>query len=464
MSTSTTDSILNRITQATAQWQSSAATAASAAVMGIVRSHRAEPVQEWDALDSVQCNTALQEAVQTGDRHQINIEFSKHLKWATEWAYDDASTMTKLAIERDAVCRDPGLAHPHPDRDDEIRSREAKVQELHQELKAQIDLERRAYSDLLAMQHQGRRPNAAREQVIKRHGEDLEFVKRVAKRFAACDSIERNLQSKLDNLEEHHEAGDPARYSSSEYKEASKILKINATARARVALEVTNHFDHHAQGGVSSESTKPDKYSLKVMSNLAEEKTGWKQIANIDLYTLSRAADMWAILPDITRIGHDVNTTTCLHWKPSEVDSSEHSEEFKSYRSKQAEAFAKKLLQSCDPSLRVKLLATHKHGEGKEKITFTAAKNDGPSLYWVMCQLYRPIGRDYRRKLLEKIYSAASKLSTGNPTTTLTELSGIAIIEKLSERDTQFGVRLEEYRYSPDNPAKKARRTKNGWL
>ena len=145
MSTSTTDSILNRITQATAQWQSSAATAASAAVMGIVRSHRAEPVQEWDALDSVQCNTALQEAVQTGDLHRINIEFSKHLKWATNWAYDDASTMTKLAIEREAVCLDHGLAHPHLDRDDEIRSREAKVQELHQELKAQIDLERRAH-------------------------------------------------------------------------------------------------------------------------------------------------------------------------------------------------------------------------------------------------------------------------------------------------------------------------------
>jgi hypothetical protein len=90
--------------------------------MGFVRSPRAEPVQEWEALDSVQCNTALHEAVQTGDLHQINIEFSKHLKWATEWAYDDASTMTKLAIERDAVCRDPGLAHPHPARDDEIRS------------------------------------------------------------------------------------------------------------------------------------------------------------------------------------------------------------------------------------------------------------------------------------------------------------------------------------------------------
>ena len=74
---------------------------------------------------------------------------------------------------------------------------------------------------------------------------------------------------------------------------------------------------------------------------------------------------MWAIIPDLLRIGHDIDPVECVHWQPpseSEVDSA-----LASYRRDQNRAFAQRLLALTSPGLRSKLLAVHKHGVNKRE-------------------------------------------------------------------------------------------------
>ena len=64
------------------------------------------------------------------------------------------------------------------------------------------------------------------------------------------------------------------------------------------------------------QSEKPDKVKLTLATDLESRKAGFRQIQLIDLYCLQRANEMWAILPSIQRVGHDVDPIKCMHWRP----------------------------------------------------------------------------------------------------------------------------------------------------
>ena len=56
--------------------------------------------------------------------------------------------------------------------------------------------------------------------------------------------------------------------------------------------------------------------SLKLASELEKQSAGFKQVQIVHLFCLSRGNEMWAIIPDLLRIGHDVDPIECLHWQP----------------------------------------------------------------------------------------------------------------------------------------------------
>ena len=64
---------------------------------------------------------------------------------------------------------------------------------------------------------------------------------------------------------------------------------------------------------VGKQSEKTDKVKLTLATDLESRKAGFRQIQLIDLYCLQRANEMWAILPSIYRVGHDVDPVKCMH-------------------------------------------------------------------------------------------------------------------------------------------------------
>ena len=158
------------------------------------------------------------------------------------------------------------------------------------------------------------------------------------------------------------------------------------------------YFDHASHGSSQAVANKTDKVQLALATDLEARKAGFRQIQLIDLYCLSRANEMWAILPSVTRVGHDIDPVKCMHWRPKKEDMPAG---LRPYWEQQSQAFAKKLLAICTPGQRSTLLASHEHGTDKEVVQ--VSESCGVSIYWKMIQLYHPIGREQRRRLEKEI-------------------------------------------------------------
>ena len=98
---------------------------------------------------------------------------------------------------------------------------------------------------------------------------------------------------------------------------------------------------------------------------------------------------MWAIIPDLIRIGHDIDPVSFLHWQPPQDDAVP--QELRQYRQEQNAALANKLLRLLTSAgLRQSVLAHRTYGANK--VPFKVSESDGCGIYWVMLQLYHQAG------------------------------------------------------------------------
>ena len=251
-------------------------------------------------------------------------------------------------------------------------------------------------------------------------------------------------------------------YSDDQYKllQAEKVAMEKDQSSHEADLQ--RYFDNASQGSSSMTNSlsKTDKVKLVLTTDLESGNSGFRQIQLVDLYCLSRGNEMWAIIPSIHRVGHDIDPVLCMHWKPI-VD--EMPESVKPFWVEQSRAFAKKLLALCSPSLRSKLLASHEHGTNKE--LFKVSESCGVSIYWTLVQLYHPIDRARRGSLQKEFVACVDKFKRGrgDPAIHIPELQvkhqeamdiacrlnwdvcATPLIELLMSRDPLYTVRLEPF-------------------
>ena len=248
-------------------------------------------------------------------------------------------------------------------------------------------------------------------------------------------------------------------YRSDEIHQLQTEKKSLDAEQFRHETEIQRYFDHSSQGSMSGkQSEKTDKVKLTLATDLESRKAGFRQIQLIDLYCLQRANEMWAILPSIQRVGHDVDPIKCMHWRPIIEDMPEA---IKPFWVQQSKAFATKLFGQFTPTQRSHLLASHE--VGTDKVQVQISEDCGVSLYWLLIQLYHPIDRARRRALEQEIAQQGRKFRTENPEAVLKELVlkhqeamdiqcrlkwdtvALPLIRNLSDRNTLFTVRLEPF-------------------
>ena len=248
-------------------------------------------------------------------------------------------------------------------------------------------------------------------------------------------------------------------YRSDEIHQLQTEKKSLDAEQFRHETEIQRYFDHSSQGSMSGkQSEKTDKVKLTLATDLESRKAGFRQIQLIDLYCLQRANEMWAILPSIQRVGHDVDPIKCMHWRPIVEDMPEA---IKPFWVQQSKAFATKLFGQFTPTQRSHLLAFHE--VGTDKVQVQISEDCGVSLYWLLIQLYHPIDRARRRALEQEIAQQGRKFRTENPEAVLKELVlkhqeamdiqcrlkwdtvALPLIRNLSDRNTLFTVRLEPF-------------------
>ena len=291
------------------------------------------------------------------------------------------------------------------------------------------------------------------QKFVSAKAEELQIVTHA---LSECDDAIKKLKDGWDK---------PYRllYQSEELKELQEEKDRIAKDKTHQESELQGYFDHVSS---SSKGEKVDKtFKLTLATDLETRMAGFRQIQLVDLYCLSRGKEMWAILPSITRIGHDIDPNLCMHWRP-EVD--EMPEALKPFWKKQSRAFAKQLLMICTPSQRSTLLGTHEFGT--KKVSIRAPEDCGVMIYWVMVQLYHPIDRNRRRELEIEISKYGNKFKTGNVQALVKELReklqeakdmscrlkwdvvAHPIVQSLTDRHARFEVQLEPFLEMPAEP------------
>ena len=313
----------------------------------------------------------------------------------------------------------------------------------------------------------GHSVSETRRAVIKTYDDQYAFIIDKAASLRFSDVAQDEVQTESQKLRDNWTGTHRGLYASTQYTDLQKERKKIEVDRGLVECELQAYFDHHVHGASRSESIKPERTPLKLAPNLEQGKAGYKQVQNMDLFSLSRGNEMWAIIPELVRVGHDVDPISCMHWKPT-FRSADLPQAIRKYRADQAAALAKRLLSLCSQGLKTKLLAEHKFGINKER--FKASREDGVQLYWVMLMLFHPLSREYRRTLKSDIYAMPAKFSSGNPETVVEDIQeklqeamdmevrlawdqiGVPVIDTLSQRDPLFAVELAEFRDKPLDP------------
>ena len=424
----------------------------------------------WDTRSAIESDDSLSDAIwdvcegDTPTYDYLVDKISSHVEWLTR---EIGRTIEQdIRATSDPVFRiDPDASHA-VDRANEVElAHRRSIEAIEVKLRA-------ARQEAEALEAQQLKVSQAsnRASVIRIHEEQCRFIERKATDLQFVDDARADLAGRTQVLkDEWVRKGKLASkfFTSKKYKSVQSERKSIESERSSVELELQSYFDHHSQGASHSETVKPDRVSLKLAPDLESSNAGFRQIQLVDMYCLSRGNEMWAIIPDLLRQGHEIDAKDCVHWR-APVCESAIPESVRSYRKEQNRAFAQKLLNLCSPGLRSKLLARHKHGVSKTE--FKADQHDGVALYWVMLQLYHPLSREHRRKLEMDITKFPPKFMSGNPLRPLEELQGklqeandimlrlrwdtigIPIIDALSTRDPLFAVELSEFRELPLDP------------
>ena len=456
--------LLTSVRNAWATWQEAASNAHLAAVMGYTLPRlgvdHSNPELTLDSdpdYQKAKKNATTQDNPR--DVHALHLSTCDHIRWLTKESGSglvrDIKAVTGIDVLDEAAAEAAAQAA------------EAEFERVEGFLKAKIAEIERESKSLYDQIRPGM--STKRKEVIATYDKQQSFILECATDLAFTDQAEKDVTKRIQELKSGWVAsGKEARefFQSKRYTKMLNERKNIKGERVHSELSLQSYFDHHAHGASRTESAKADKKALRLADKLTEGGSGFKQIQLIDMYCLSRGNEAWAIIPDLIRIGHDVDPIECIHYKPPTLDNTPP--QIKPYRDEQNRAFAKQLLNLCDPGLRAKLLARHQFGVNK--VESKVSESDGCGLYWTLLQLYHPLSRQHRRTLEKELYAFPSKFATGDPNATLTRMQrkhqealdvalklrwdsiGIPLIDVLSTRDPLFAVELSSFRDLPEDP------------
>ena len=147
-----------------------------------------------------------------------------------------------------------------------------------------------------------------RQEFVSAKAEELRIV---TKALAECDEAISKLKANWDK---------PYRelYRSNELDELQDERDKIAKDQSHHEIALQRYFD-----SITASTTKGEKtervFKLTLATDLETRMAGFRQIQLVDLYCLSRGKELWAILPSIHRIGHDIDPIQCMHWRPPSI-------------------------------------------------------------------------------------------------------------------------------------------------
>ena len=319
--------------EAWATWRDVAANARSAAVMGSSVARHLRFSGEYGVRDLVDSDQVLTHMIARAEHSEPGLR--QRIEDLMSWAFQES----ERGIIHDLTLNDPKMTL------DEVENarRDLECEKSRREKTAASDAKLRALlleADALVATRGVTGMSETRKRVIDTHTEHTRFIVDKARQLAFSDSATAEIEQAITELKSRPGINARRVYNSSEFADLERERKRVETDRSHTELTLQAYFDHHSQGASRTESAKVERVSLKLPSNLEKRKSGYELITAMDDYTVGRGNEMWAIIPDLRRVAHDIDPINHMHWQPP-VEESEIPMEVRKYRKDQNRILAK---------------------------------------------------------------------------------------------------------------------------
>ena len=435
-----------------------------AAVMGPSLTRNCRESAEWSVMDGMHENTSMLTHIEKA--YEVAPDLHSSVQSHVQWMLQEVEGGIADDCRQADPTFDPASTSQGDAWDAQEKAHEKEVRRIKRKLRA---VRKAAHEVQQAMADAG--PigvTAQRKKVIDTFDTQMQHIHAAATELTFCDKAQLEVAEDIAAQKQHYSTTSARSFFSSlSYSRLQDERKKIESERSHIELQLQSYFDHFSQGASKSESSKPDKVKLQLAADLKSGKYGYKQIQLMDGYIMGRGNELWAIIPDLIRIGHDVDPINFMHWQPP-TEAEIHPDLVAHRRDQNATLASRLLTLLTSAGLRATVLASRTYGANK--VTFKAPEDDGCAIYWVICQLYHPIDRQERRKIEKEISRIHEKFSTGNPHIALEALRAAVqegldiavrlrwdstaqpLIDTLCMRDALFTVELAEFRDKPLDP------------
>ena len=226
--------------------------------------------------------------------------------------------------------------------------------------------------------------------------------------------------------------------------------------------EIVQYFD----SAFRQDKHKTNLIDLKIPKDIHAGK-GQMLMDNVKAYLRGRATEYYAIIPFLHRISDNFDSKQGIYWLPRAEDVPEIMRE--AYIN-QAQALYHVIMDQLTTEVKNKIRSTFKYGIHQQHET-RCAVGDGPSAYFALISLYKPIKASHRDSLTEIFNTAWTHFLKGDPLKKIGFLrpklveanelqlqlnwstTGKKIIQVLSRADHVMAQEIKQYEKGPSDPA-----------
>ena len=310
--------VLSECRKAWATWRAASRNAHCAAVMGSVITPFVRQT-EWDESFSLSQARDYQDQLLRVSELDVDVAdaldaaVQGHIAWLTSQL--ESGVVERLNLVSSGTI---GSLDDHAALDEALEEAERAAKSRVRVLKEHIKTIENELKSLEESESAGM--SASRRAVIAMHETQIAYITARAADLRFSDDASVAVTEKVSALKGQYQGNASAFFNSKKYKKLQAERKAIESERNHVELGLQSYFDHASHGASKSESAKPERYSLTLAPKLTEGKAGYKQVQIMDMFCISRANEMWAIIPHLIRVGHDIDPIECVHWRPPVLD------------------------------------------------------------------------------------------------------------------------------------------------
>ena len=305
-----------------------------------------------------------------------------------------------------------------------------------------------------------------RQAAIDKFNDSTKLITDIATQMQTYDTTIQTISNQLDKIYTTQDTTDST--VGTEINRLQTLRKNIQEERTNKQRTITEHFDGT---NTTQSNSKKTLIELSIPTDLQQGK-GQKRMDNMNAFLRGRANEYYAVLPYLYRSGADVDydTGTCYQPPVKRTSYIGVDDSYKQAYTEQA-TILYLLIKSLTPdNIMNKIRSTYKYGLN-EQLQAHCDINDGPSAYFALLSLYRPVNSSHRDALMETFNSAWSYFTKGDYKRPIKHLrpklnnaielglqlnwstTGKKIVQILSRNDHVMAQELKQYEKGPTQPA-----------